>query len=61
VTTVAEPRSLLTVADVCRILNLSDASVRRLIRRGDLKPVRPTGHALRFRPEEIDRLIEGEG
>lgn len=60
VTATAEVRPFLTLRDVQARLALSEKIVRRMITRGDLEPVRPTGWALRFRPEDIERLCEGE-
>jgi excisionase family DNA binding protein len=48
---------LLTVNGVAELLAISRFSVYRMVRRGDLRPVR-VGERLRFRPSEIDRYLE---
>jgi excisionase family DNA binding protein len=53
-------RSLLTVADVAKILNLHPRSVRRLIADGRLPVVR-LGGAVRIRPEAVEELIASGG
>jgi predicted DNA-binding transcriptional regulator AlpA len=50
---------LLDVAAVMKILNLSRASVYRLIGSGDLVPVPLKVRAVRFRLDDVVALIEG--
>jgi hypothetical protein len=53
---------LLTTAEVARELRFTVGRVRRLAKDGVLNPVRITPHgSLRFRAEEIEALIRGEG
>ena len=57
-----EPRGLLTVQEVARILHVSDDTVRRQIKEGDLPAVRigttPQGRArLRVSSETLDRRL----
>jgi excisionase family DNA binding protein len=56
-----EAIGLLTSRQVAQRLNLSVWAVRRLVAAGHLPAVRfgPRGH-LRFRSEEVERLIAGE-
>lgn len=49
---------LVSVADVCRLLTLSRASVWRLMDRGELPFVR-IGGARRIRRADVDRLARG--
>ena len=58
-----EPRGLLTVQEVARILHVSDDTVRRQIKEGDLPAVRigttPQGRArLRISSETLDRRLQ---
>jgi excisionase family DNA binding protein len=55
--TATEEKRLLTLDDVCDRLQVSDATIRRLVRDGDLKVVR-IGRAVRVRPEDLDAFIE---
>ena len=48
---------LLSKADVAGILSLSVRSVERLVARGLLKNIK-IGGVVRFRPSEIEKLIE---
>jgi excisionase family DNA binding protein len=48
---------LLTYDDVAEILNCSPATVRRMVKRGVLKPVMVTEDTPRFRPSDIRLLI----
>lgn len=48
--------NLLTIDQVCDRLQVSEATVRRLVRDGDLKVVR-IGRAIRVRPEDLDDFI----
>jgi excisionase family DNA binding protein len=56
--TTAHTRPLLRVGDVARRLDCSFASVYRLERSGRLRGVRLSGGLLRFRPEDVEALIE---
>ena len=53
----ANPEKLLTVADVCEILNMSSAFVYAASARGELPAIR-VGRCLRFRKEDIERYCE---
>lgn len=55
--TATEEKRLLTLDDVCDRLQVSDATIRRLVRDGDLKVVR-IGRAVRVRPEDLDAFIQ---
>ncbi len=55
--TATEEKRLLTLDDVCDRLQVSDATIRRLVRDGELKVVR-IGRAVRVRPEDLDDFIE---
>ena len=46
----------ITSAEAAEILGLKVASIRSLARRGDLIPVRPNAHPLRFRREAVIEL-----
>ncbi|WP_420594052.1 helix-turn-helix domain-containing protein [Deinococcus sp.] len=59
-----EPRALLTIAEAAQLLHLSDDTVRRQIKEGDLPAIRlgttPTGRArYRIARDEITRRLEG--
>ena len=59
-----EPRALLTIAEAAQLLHLSDDTVRRQIREGDLPAIRlgttPKGRArYRIAQAEITRRLEG--
>lgn len=53
-----DARPLLTYADVARRLNVSVLTVKRMVKRGQLR-ARRVGRRVRFAPEWIDRYIEG--
>jgi len=55
------PSPLLTVAQVARRLRTCDETVRRLHKRGALLPVTALLPALRFKPEDVDLLIDQAG
>ena len=46
----------ITSAEAAEILGLAPASIRSLARRGELIPVRPNAHPLRFRREAVIEL-----
>lgn len=48
---------LLTIRDVCRVLNVSDTTVYRLMRSGSIKP-RKIGRKTLFRAEDIGAFVE---
>jgi predicted DNA-binding transcriptional regulator AlpA len=50
---------LLTKDDVVRLLNVSASSVRNLMQRGVLTPIRLGTGMLRFQQSEIDALMTG--
>jgi len=52
-----KPERLLTVRDVAERLNLSDKTVRRLRRRGELPPGIEVAGVIRWRPEEIEQWL----
>lgn len=59
-----EPRALLTIPEVAQLLHLSDDTVRRQIKEGDLPAIRlgttPTGRArYRIAQEVVTRLLAG--
>ncbi len=53
----------LTIADVCEILQVCRKTVRRLVIRGELRPIRlrlggsGARSRVRFEPDEIERFI----
>ena len=49
--------SLLTLGDVCAALAVSRSTARRMVKRGDLQPIR-IGGLTRFRPADLEALIE---
>jgi excisionase family DNA binding protein len=53
-----EDESFLTVDDVAERVNVSRATVRREISRGNLQAVR-IGSRLRVRPDDFRRWVEG--
>jgi excisionase family DNA binding protein len=52
----AELPRLLSVREVADALAVSRVTVWRLVRRGELRPVR-VGRAVRFRPEDVERVV----
>ena len=48
---------LLTLGDVCAALAVSRSTARRMVKRGDLQPIR-IGGLTRFRPADLEALIE---
>jgi excisionase family DNA binding protein len=52
-----QDRPLMTVVDVSRLMRCSTLTVYRWERAGRLRGIR-LGGLLRFKPEDIDRLIE---
>lgn len=51
----AEP--LLTTTETARALAVSPQTVRRLVARGELRPVRLGERLIRFRAEEIQKIL----
>lgn len=49
---------LLTLPQVCDLMQLGPDHVRRAVRRGDL-PASKLGGRLRFRPSDVDTYIDG--
>ena len=47
---------LLRIDEAAEVLQVSDSTMRRLVRDGDLRVVR-IGRALRVRPEDLDDFI----
>lgn len=52
-----ERKNLLSVQDVCRVLNVSRRTVYYWIKKGILNPIR-IGSIYRFHPDDIDNLIK---
>jgi len=53
-----EAGTFLSYADVCKLLSISTATVRRLVQRGLLAPpVRLPGKLIRFRAEDLWRYL----
>jgi excisionase family DNA binding protein len=50
-------KSLLTVSDVSKILNISEKTVRRWIKAGKLTYIK-MGSEIRFKPEHLEEWIE---
>lgn len=50
------PENLMTVAQAADYLNISQSSIRRWIRTGDLRAVRLGAHAVRIRFEDVKRF-----
>jgi len=61
-TIAAHPR-LLTISETARRLRVSDVTVRRLIRRGELSAVQlgGKGSAVRIPVDELDAWLYGDG
>jgi excisionase family DNA binding protein len=55
---VAAHERLLTVAEVASFCRVSQVTVRRAEREGQLRGVRLTPHVLRFRQADVDAWIE---
>ena len=49
---------LMTIRDVVRYTSFSDATIRRHIRRGTLKPFKDDGKKL-FRKVDVDNWLQG--
>jgi len=50
-------RPLLTSSDVCEVLNISESTLRRLVRRHVIRPITfIDGGRWRFRPSDVERL-----
>jgi excisionase family DNA binding protein len=61
VSTVTTPR-LYRASEVARLLGVSKERVRELVATGELRSVRLGGTGWhRFRPDDIERIIAGEG
>ena len=50
-------KRLLTLEDACEQLQVSEATIRRLVKDGELRVVR-IGRAIRVRPEDLDAFIQ---
>jgi excisionase family DNA binding protein len=55
--TMVEERTMLDIEEVRDRLDLSDSTVRRLVREGKLRAYR-IGRRLKFKPEDIDAYVE---
>jgi len=53
------PTSLLTIAELARLLGIGRTTVYRLVNTGELRAVR-VGERLRFRPEDVNAYLERE-
>ena len=51
--------SMITRKQVAELLHCSPGTVRRLERAGKLKSTHITSHTLRFRLEDVEKLLEG--
>lgn len=51
---------LLTLADVARLLQLSERSIYRLVASGELPGFKPGGGAWRFRRADVDAWIDAQ-
>ncbi len=51
------PTSLLTIAELARLLGIGRTTVYRLVNTGELRAVR-VGERLRFRPEDVNTYLE---
>jgi excisionase family DNA binding protein len=49
---------LMTIRDIVRYTSFSDATIRRYIRRGKLKPFKEDGKKL-FRRTDVDKWLQG--
>ena len=52
------PEALLTRRDVCEILKVSHDTVRRYEQRGQLPCIALSKHTIRYRNEDVQKLIE---
>jgi len=50
--------NLMTIKDLVQYSRLSEATIRRYIRRGTLKPIKEEGKKL-FRRTDVDRWLKG--
>ncbi len=55
--TMTEERIMLDIEDVIERLQLSDATIRKLVRAGKLRAYR-IGKRLKFKPEDLDAYVE---
>ena len=53
-------KSLISMKDLCKRLDLSEPSVRKLIRKGKIKSIR-VGNNIRFDPNEVIGNLKTEG
>jgi excisionase family DNA binding protein len=51
---------LLSARDVARLLHISLSYAYLLMKRGDIRTIH-MGHAIRVRPEDLDRFLEEHG
>lgn len=49
---------LLTTQQVATLLNVTPATVRAMVRRGELPAVRLSARVVRYRPEAVQALLE---
>lgn len=56
--TQAQADRLLRLDEAAEVLQVSDSTIRRLVRDKELKVVR-IGRAIRVRPEDLDAFIQG--
>lgn len=54
-----EEQALFSTAEVCKLLSLSQSSVRRLIEEGQLEKVYPRPRSMRVTRESLERHIAG--
>lgn len=58
--TLFEGRLTLRIPEVAQALSVSESTVRRMIRRGHLKPLRIVRHIL-VPVDQLSKLVNGEG
>jgi excisionase family DNA binding protein len=56
-----ETTELCTTAEVADRLRVSKATILRLVRQGDLRPMRLSKRTLRFTESDVARFMEGGG
>jgi len=52
-----DPLKLYTVQEVAKLLRVTDSTVRRWLKNGDLPRVK-LGHVIRIRPGDLEKFIE---
>lgn len=51
------PEPLLNLTEAARLMRISVSTFKRKVKAGDIRPVKVTGKAARYKREDLDRLI----